>query len=167
MNQLLDSLSYDPQTGTLSLQSARYVLFPPGLLVEIQKNLEGTIGREAAEIFAQSAAAEGAALASRFREVFGYPPEQVVSSVAFVLTESGFGVVTCEMANLEGRELVFKILECPFADAYGPSTQAVCHAVLGLLQGVAMTVFEAEASGMEVQCAAKGDSCCRFVVSAR
>ena len=166
MNQLLDSLGYDAETGTLSLQSARYVLMPPALIVEIQKNLEGTIGHEVADIFSQSAAAEGAALASRFRDVFGYPPEQVLSTVAFVLTESGFGSVVCEMMNFEGRELVFKILECPFADAYGPSTQPVCHAVRGLLQGVAMTIFEAETSGMEVQCAAKGDTCCRFVVSA-
>ena len=165
MNQLLDSLTYDPETGTLSLQSARYVLMPPALLVEIQKSLEESMGREVAEIFSQSAALEGSALASRFRDVFGYPPEQVVATVAFVLTESGFGSVTCEMMNLEGRELVFKILECPFADCYGPSTQPVCHAVLGLLRGVAMTVFESEASGMEVQCAAKGDTCCRFVVS--
>jgi predicted hydrocarbon binding protein len=166
MNQLLDSLSYDADSGTLSLQNARYVLFPPAVLVEIQKNLESTMGGEVKDVFAQSAATEGAALASRFRDVFGYPTEQVLSTVAFVLSESGFGVVTCEMMSLEGRELVFKILECPFADAYGPSTQPVCHAVLGLLQGVAMTVFEAETSGMEVQCAAKGDSCCRFVVSA-
>jgi predicted hydrocarbon binding protein len=166
MNQLLDSLTYDPETGTLSLQSARYVLMPPALLVEIQKSLEESMGgREVAEVFSQSATLEGSALASRFRDVFGYPPEQVVSTVAFVLTESGFGSVTCEMVNLEGRELVFKILECPFADSYGPSTQPVCHAVLGLLRGVAMTVFESEVSGMEVQCAAKGDSCCRFVVS--
>jgi predicted hydrocarbon binding protein len=166
MNQLLDSLNFDADTGTLSLQSARYVLMPPALLVEIQKSLENSLGHEVAEVFSQSASIEGAALASRFRDVFGYPPEQVISTVAFVLTESGFGLVACEMMNLEGRELVFKILECPFADAYGPSTQPVCHAVLGVLRGVAMTIFESETSGLEVQCAAKGDTCCRFVVSA-
>jgi hypothetical protein len=38
MNQLLDSLEYDPERGSLALQSARYVLMPPTLLMEIQKN---------------------------------------------------------------------------------------------------------------------------------
>jgi predicted hydrocarbon binding protein len=39
--------------------------------------------------------------------------------------------------------------------------------VQGLLQGVALAVFDVETTGMEVQCAAKGDNCCRFVVSAK
>ena len=71
------------------------------------------------------------------------------------------------MVNLEGRELVFKVLESPFADVYGPSTQPVCHCLLGIFQGVAMAIFDVETAGMEVQCCAKGDTCCRFVVSAK
>jgi predicted hydrocarbon binding protein len=167
MNQILDSLSYDPERGVLALQSVRYILLPPSVLAEIQKGVEESLGRETQSIFAQAAAAEGTVLASRFRDVFGYPPDQVLSGVAFLLSESGFGLVVPEMVNLEGRELVFKIVESPFADAYGPSTQSVCHTTLGLLQGVAAAVFETETTGMEVQCAAKGDTCCRFVVSAR
>lgn len=167
MNQLLDSLTYDAEAGSLSLQSARYVLLSPSILVEIQKGLEGMIGRETVDLFVQSAMTEGAVLASRFRDVFGYPPEQVLGAVNFVLSESGWGVVSTDMANLEGRELVFKILGSPFADAYGPSVQSVCHTALGVFQGVAMTLFDAESSGMEVQCAAKGDTCCRFVVGAK
>jgi uncharacterized protein len=167
MNQLLDSLTYDADTGSLSLQSARYLLLSPTILVELQKGLEGTIGRETQELFVQSAMTEGAVLASRFRDVFGYPPEQVLGAVNFVLSESGWGVVSTDMANLEGREIVFKILESPFADAYGPSTQSVCHTALGIFQGVAMTLFDSESTGMEVQCTAKGDTCCRFVVGAK
>jgi predicted hydrocarbon binding protein len=30
-----------------------------------------------------------------------------------------------------------------------------------------MALFDAETTGTEVQCAAKGDTCCRFVVSAK
>ena len=167
MNQLLDSLEYDPERGSLALQSARYVLMPPTLLMEIQKNLESEHGREAAAFFIEAGVGEGAALAGRFRDVFGYPPEQVLSSVAFMLSESGWGTFTVEMMNLEGRELVFKVVESPFAEVYGPSIQPVCHIVQGLLQGVALALFDAETTGMEVQCAAKGDTCCRFVVSSK
>jgi predicted hydrocarbon binding protein len=167
MNQLLDSIEYDPERGSLSLQRARYVLTPPSLLMEIQKNVEGEHGRDAAAFFIEAGVGEGASLAGRFRDVFGYPPEQVLSSVAFLLSESGWGVFSVEMMNLEGRELVFKVLESPFAEIYGPSIQPVCHIVQGLLRGVGLALFDAETTGMEVQCAAKGDTCCRFVVSVK
>ena len=71
------------------------------------------------------------------------------------------------MANLESEELVFKVMDSPFAESYGPSTRSVCSTTLGFLQGAAMTLFDKEVDGMEVQCAAKGDNCCRFVVSGR
>lgn len=167
MNQLLESLEYDPGRGSLALQSARYVLMPPTLLMEIQKNLEGEYGRDAAAFFIEAGQGEGAALAGRFRDVFGYTPEQVLSAVAFMLSESGWGTFTVEMMNFEGRELVFKVQESPFTEVYGPSIQPICHLVLGLLQGVAFALLDVETTGMEVQCQAKGDTCCRFVVSAK
>jgi predicted hydrocarbon binding protein len=167
MNQLLDSLEYDPERGSLSLQSARYVLMPPTLLMEIQKNLEGAHGREAADFLIEAGVGEGAALAGRFRDVFGYPPDQVLGAVVFMLSQSGWGTFAVEMANMEGRELVFKVLESPFAEVYGPSIQPVCHMVQGILRGIALAIFDVETTGMEVQCTAKGDSCCRFVVSAK
>jgi predicted hydrocarbon binding protein len=167
MNQLLDSLEYDPGRGSLALQSARYVLMQPSLLMEIQKNLEGEHGREAAALFIEAGQGEGAALAGRYRDVFGYPPEQVLSSVAFLLTESGWGTFSLEMMNFEGRELVFKVEESPFPEVYGPSIQPVCHLVQGILRGVGLALFDVETTGMEVQCTAKGDTCCRFVVSAK
>ena len=77
------------------------------------------------------------------------------------------GAMSMEMANLEREELVFKVLDSPFAEVYGPSTQPVCYTLLGVLRGVAMTLFDKPADGGEVQCAAKGDTCCRFVVSAK
>ncbi len=135
--------------------------------MEIQKNLEGEHGREAASFFIEAGQGEGAALAGRFRDVFGYPPEQVLSSVAFLLSESGWGACSVEMTNFEGRELVFKVEDSPFAEIYGPSIQPVCHLVQGLFRGVALALFDVETTGMEVQCAAKGDTCCRFVVSAK
>jgi len=167
MNQLLGSLEYDSERGSLSLQSARYVLTPPSLLMEIQKNVEGEHGRDAAAFFIEAGVGEGASLAGRFRDVFGYPPEQVLSSLAFLLSVSGWVIFSVDRMNLEGRELVFKVLESPFAEIYGPSIQPVCHIVLGLLRGVGFVLFDVETTGMEVQCAAKGDTCCRFVVSAK
>ena len=115
----------------------------------------------------QTAEGDGAFLASRYRDVFGYPPEQVLTAVSYMLSESGWGAMSMEMANLEREELVFKVLDSPFAEVYGPSTQPVCYTLLGVLRGVAMTLFDKPADGGEVQCAAKGDTCCRFVVSAK
>jgi predicted hydrocarbon binding protein len=160
-------MTFEAERGALSLQAARYVVFPPTVLMEIQKSVESYLPEEAEAVMREPGITEGANLASRYRDVFQYPPEQVLSSVAFLLSESGWGSLVVEMANLEGRELVFKVTDSPFAEVYGPSTRPVCHTVLGVLQGVGMTLFDSEVDGMEVQCIAKGDTTCRFVVSAR
>ena len=84
-----------------------------------------------------------------------------------MLSQSGRGATSTEMVNLDNEEAVFKIVGSPFAKAYGPSTQPICYTVLGFLQGAAMTLFDKETDGMEVQCMAFGDDCCGFVVSRR
>ena len=135
--------------------------------MEIQKSVEGFLPQEAGAIMSQTAFADGGFLASRYRDAFNYSAEQVAGAVVYMLSQSGWGAMTVEMLNLESQELVFKVVDSPFAELYGPSTQPICYTVLGFLQGVAMTLFDKETDGTEVQCMAKGDNCCRFVVSVR
>ena len=71
------------------------------------------------------------------------------------------------MINTESSELVLKVHGSPFAEEYGPSVRPVCHLLLGLFRGAGMVVFDGEVIGEEVQCAAKGDQACLFVVSAK
>lgn len=167
VNQLLGSLTYEAERGALSLSTARYVMLSPAMFVELQKSVESHLPQNVAEIMTETAEGDGAFLASRYRDAFGYPADQVLSAVSYMLTESGWGAMSVEMAHFEGEELVFKVLDSPFAEVYGPSTQPVCYTLLGVLRGVAMTLFDKPATGAEVQCLAKGDSCCRFVVSAK
>lgn len=167
VNQLLGSLTYEAERGALSLSSTRYLMLSPAMFVELQKSVESYLPQEVGEIMTQAAEGDGSFLASRYRDVFGYPVEQVLSAVSYMLTESGWGAMTVEMAHVEGEELVFKVLDSPFAEVYGPSTQPVCYPLLGVLRGVAMTLFDKAAEGAEVQCVAKGDTCCRFVVSGK
>ncbi len=167
MNQFLDSLTYDEERGTLSLHAARYLLLPPGILVELQKAIETELPYDVAAILSQAAVGEGAGVAQRFVEVFGYTGEQVLSSISFMLAESGWGKIAIEMINLEGREVVIRVDDSPFAELYGPSTIPVCHVLLGLFQGTAMTLFESEVDAQEVQCLAKGDNCCRMAITAK
>ncbi len=63
MNQLLGNLTFDPEGGALSLQSARYIMMSPTLLVELQKSIEGHLPQDVAEIMTQTAFGEGAILA--------------------------------------------------------------------------------------------------------
>lgn len=167
VNQVLGSISYEAGSGRLTLDSARYVVVSPSVLVELQKSVESHLPHEAAQILAQASETDGAYLASRFQDVFGYSAEQTLASVCFVLSETGLGAAGLEMWNPEAREMVVKVVDSPFAEIYGPSTTAVCHTLQGILRGVAMTLFNQEVDGMEVQCAAKGDACCRFVISGR
>jgi predicted hydrocarbon binding protein len=167
MNQILESLSFEPDEGKLHLQGLRYLLMRPGMVAEIQKALESRLPEAVEEILCHSAQNEGLVLASRLKEVFSYSPEQVLSSLAFMLAESGWGAISVQMLNAESMEMVVKIRESPFAEEYGPSVTPVCHLLLGLLQGVGMALFECDVDGQEVQCAAKGDASCLIVVSGK
>lgn len=167
MNQILESLLFEPEQGRLTLQGVRYLLIRPGVLVDLQKSLETHLPYDAAGVLAGASQSEGMVLASRLKEVFGYSDTEVLRSLAFMLQEAGWGLVSPEMANWESRELVFRVDASPFVEDYGPSVVPVCHFLLGLLSGAAIVLFETEIEGAEVQCAAKGDSVCRFVVSAK
>ena len=166
VNQLIDSIEYEPDKGRLALQTASYVLVRPALLVEIQKALETHLPYEAASILSSAAQNDGVSLAGRLKDVFSYSPEQVLSSIAFMLAETGWGAASMEMFNSDNQEIVLKVLASPFADEYGPTANPVCFYLLGLFQGAAVALFETDVDGQEVQCAARGDSACRFVVTA-
>jgi len=167
MNQILESISFEPEAGKLTLQGLRYILIRPGLISEIQKALETYLPDAVQEILANSAQNEGVVLASRLKEVFNYSEEQVLSSLAFLLGESGWGAVSVQMINLERMELVVKIRESPFAEEYGPSVTPVCHLLLGLLRGIGIGLFDCAVDGQEVQCVAKGDAACLMVISGK
>lgn len=167
MNQILESFSFDAEEGKLDLQGLRYLLMRPVLLSEIQKGLEMQLPEEVQTIFADAAQTEGLVLAGRLKNVFSYPEDQVLSSLAFMMGESGWGAISLQMLNLESSELVLKVRGSPFAEEYGPSVRPVCHLLLGLFRGAGMVVFDREVIGEEVQCAAKGDPACLFVVSAK
>lgn len=167
MNQLIESISFEGEAGKLSLQGLRYLLVRPGMLLEIQKALEEMVPGETERILADAAQKEGVSLAIRLKEVFSYSPEQILSSMAFMLGESGWGAIQVQMINMEMRELVVKVQESPFAGEYGPSVQPVCHLLLGLFRGIGQAVFDGNVDGQEVQCAAKGDPACLIVVSGK
>lgn len=167
MNQLLENFEFDPERGALDLQGVRYLLMRPDTLVEMQKLLESHLPEETAGLLRQAGAEDGARMAIRFRDAFSYGDEEVLSSSTFLLAQSGWGALSVEMAHFQGREIVVKARDSATAEIYGPSVYPVCHLLLGLLEGVAMTLFDSEVDGQEVQCEAKGDSCCRFVISGR
>ncbi len=167
MNQILESFSFDAEEGRLDLQGLRYLLMRPGLLSDIQKNLEELLPDEVGRILADAAQTEGLVLAGRLKDVFSYSEDQVLSSLAFMMGESGWGAASVQMVNLETSELVLKVVGSPFAEEYGPAVRPVCHLLVGLFRGAGMAVFDREVVGEEVQCAAKGDAACLFVVSAK
>ena len=105
MNQLLGNLTFDPEGGALSLQSARYIMMSPTLLVELQKSIEGHLPQDVAEIMTQTAFGEGAILASRYRDAFNYSAGEVARAVSYMLTQSGWGATSTEMVNLENQEV--------------------------------------------------------------
>ncbi len=106
MNQLLESMSFEGEAGKLSLQGLRYLLLRPGLISEIQKSLEDALPSDVERILADASQNEGVGLAGRLKDVFSYSEEQVLSSLAFLLGESGWGAISVQMLNMDLMELV-------------------------------------------------------------
>ena len=88
MNQILESFSFDAEEGRLDLQGLRYLLMRPSLLSEIQKTLEQVLPEEVGTILSDAGQTEGLVLAGRLKDVFSYPVDQVLSSLAFMMGES-------------------------------------------------------------------------------
>ena len=164
-NQFLDGFQYYPDDGTLALNEVRYLCSRPTMLVALQKSLESELPYDVQNMIVNAAVADSAGIATRLRETFSFSPDQVISTFARLMSESGWGAMRVEMLQEEMGEVVVRVDGSAFAGEYGPSTTSICLYTLGMLHGAILAAFNEQVEGQEVQCVAKGDSCCRFAFS--
>ena len=62
----------------------------------------------------------------------------------------------------DGERLRLEVRNSPFAHAFGPSEQPVCHAVKGMLRGLADLWLGRPAQSSERQCSAQHHASCAF-----
>ena len=145
---ILPLLAWDPTTGALTLDGARYLLLRPETLAGIHAAAERARGARAATRYAGETAGLRA-LAER---------------MAARGTALGWGRLTVE--SVEAERLVFTAVGSPFAQAHAGSDRPVCHILTGALLGLGRTALAPDAQAEETECTAAGAPTCRFEVRA-
>jgi len=163
-NTILQGLTFDAAAGRLAFKDVRYLLIRPETLAAFQKAVEAELGERAGELLYQGGFTGGSLSARRYREVFGYSDREIVEFMCRMGGEIGWGRFELKTLNASRGELVVEVLRSPFAEAYGPATVGVCHLIRGVLGGLAEGVFGMSVRAEEVQCLAKGDAVCKFVI---
>jgi predicted hydrocarbon binding protein len=163
-NSILDDLEYNEGSGTISFHGVRYMLIRPDTVVDFQKAVEEALGDEVAESMMAGGYTGGSRSSKRYREVFGYSDEEIVSFMCNMGREIGWGNFEVEGFDKDGRELVVVVRNSAFAEAYGSAGGGVCHMIRGVMAGMAAGIFGGDVTSEETHCRAKGDDLCRFVI---
>jgi predicted hydrocarbon binding protein len=146
----------DDGAGRLTYGGSRFLLVRPETLVALQQALEATLGTSAAECFVAGGRAGGAKATASFA---GAGRERVEALLAMG-TRIGWGRFALE--RYTPGELVVTVTGSPFAEAYGPAREPVCHLTRGVLEALAAAVLSGRPRVAETACVATGAPACRF-----
>jgi predicted hydrocarbon binding protein len=152
-------LTFDPVRGELRDGDARYVMLREDSLMGLFKRLSAPARADALNAFAASLAEHGARSAARYVASDG-DSRYLLATIAATAPQMGWGV--WHFSRTAAGELQLEVKNSPFARGYGPSSEAVCAPITGMLGAVASIVFDAPAQAEENLCASAGGDICRF-----
>ena len=146
----------DDGAGALTIEGSRYLLIRPETLAALQKAVEATVGRQAADCLAAGGRVGGA------RATASLPGtgEERVRRLVEMGGAIGWGEFTLE--RFTNDSLIVTVRRSPFAEAYGASATPVCHLTRGVLQSLATMTLGRSARMIETECVAAGADRCRF-----
>jgi predicted hydrocarbon binding protein len=150
-----EALSHDGE-GRLFFHGSRYLLIRPETLAGVHHALETALGAQAGEYLRAGGRAGGNRATA---DPAGAPRERVERLLA-IGGEIGWGVFSLDA--LGASELVVSVRHSPFAEAYGPAREPVCHLTRGVLEALAAQVLARPARVVETACVATGATTCRF-----
>lgn len=160
MDNIIDRLAWDSNTGAVTFNGVRYLLIRPETLATWQEAVERHTDRAGELVFSGGLA--GGRLSGRgFAQQMGLTPRQMVDFMLDMGSQIGWGRFVLE--DLSQDRLVVKAFNSPFAIAHSPATEGVCHLIRGVFAGVAETILGSQVMAGEEECLAKGDRYCRFI----
>ena len=163
-NQILDELNYDQTTGSLFYKGVRYLLIRPETLAGFQKALDEKCGNLVGDQLFAGGYAGGSLSAQKYKALHSFSAHEVIEFMMSMGSQIGWGHFSRVRYDPTKKYLCIAVADSPFARAYGPSSQSVCHLIRGVLAGMASVLFGGECRADEMECQAKGDEVCRFVI---
>src|SRR3990172_4730198 len=160
-------MDIDPKGGGIRLLGHRHGFLRPEVLVNIQKQLEQTVGASTKGFLylAGEKTAEGG-LGMTGEVLAGFDSGSMTidsfKRLADALAILGCGRFSLDVSDIPAGHFTFNLENSPIAEAYGPSKKPVCHLLAGFLGGVAERFVGREILCEEVACQAQGQPRCRF-----
>ena len=158
-------LDADTNSGVLRLSNVPCVIVRPEAIMNIQRQLEVTIGGSAKGILylsGERSAREG----MNPLEAFVATSAPLTLANARRIAEGsallGWGRVEISLFDPEHGRLLLTLKNSPLARAYGTSKKPVCHFLTGWIAGLGRTLLEREVLCEETACAAQGHERCEF-----
>lgn len=164
------SLEIAPQSGVLRIADERYLILRPEMIVNIQKQLEQTVGASTKGFLYLAGERSGDEHLHAVRAFLG-PAEgpedfaSVARRTSDALALAGWGRYVLLAQDRESGVLSVALENSPIAHAYGPSARPVCHLVAGWLAAFGRRLLGRELLCEEVSCKAQGRPRCEFVLS--
>mgnify|MGYP001824579081 FL=1 len=164
-NSIIDQLVYDPASGVLTYRDIRYVVIRPETIVGFQKTIEKHSWKGAQDALFQGGYQGGYLSAKKFKELQNLSDSETINFMMTMGAEIGWGHFQLIDYDFENYKLQIKVENSAFAEAYGESTEGVCHLINGVLSGLATVLFGRNCMGSDIVCLAKGDQHCVFLIS--
>jgi predicted hydrocarbon binding protein len=161
MSTLHERLVFDIARGEVRDEDRRYVLVRADVLMGLFDDLPDHAREDALRAFGRSVSTHGRdslQAYARANGIDGLPP--VVERAAASL---GWGIWSIER---DDSALRLEVRNSPFAAGSRRSDAPVCHAIAGMLDGVAFMIFGSPSTVRETSCSAvAGTGVCRFIAT--
>ena len=165
-NKIIDELVYDQSSGSLLYNGVRYLLIRPETIAGFQKALVENCGKEVDDNLFEGGYTGGSLSAKKYRDIHNFSDHEIIDFMMNMGNQIGWGHFSLDRYDPSAKHLCVSVKHSPFAQAYGASSHSVCHLIRGVLAGMATVLFAGDCTAQEVECQAKGDERCRFVIEA-
>ena len=165
-NQILDDLVYDQSSGSLLYKGVRYLLIRPETIADFQRALVENCGKAAGDHMFEGGYTGGRLSAEKYKALHNFSDTEIIEFMMNMGNQIGWGHFSLVRYDPVEKYIGVAVKNSPFAQAYGQSSQSVCHLIRGVLAGMASVLFGGDCSAEEVACQARGDEKCRFVIEA-
>ncbi len=166
-NPILDELIYDPSSGSLTYKGVRYLLIRPETVSGFQKAINESYGKEADNSLFEGGFTGGSLSAKKYKELNNLSDRGIIEFMMNMGNQIGWGYFSLERYDPKTKRLQISVANSPFAQAYGKSSHGVCHLTRGVLTGMAAFLFDTDCNSTEIECRAKGDTKCLFVIEGK
>ncbi len=162
---LAAALEANAKTGVLRLSNVPSLIVRPEAIVNIQRQLELTIGGSSKGILYLSGERSAQEGMNPFDSILSTRAPLTLANARRLMDASallGWGRLEMSLFDPEHGRLVLTVSNSPLARAYGSSKKPVCHFLTGWIAGLGRNLLEREVLCEETACAAQGHGRCEF-----